>query len=83
VIQHHDDDAMNTVIQQLDSALHPEKSQPPFMLTEEMMVAPQPLSDEEQQRVITEVNDAIQAQLPEMIRNAVARIMAERSSNNQ
>ncbi|MDX8410167.1 MAG: hypothetical protein R8J84_09050 [Mariprofundales bacterium] len=78
----HDDDAMKAMIQELDSVLHPETSQPPFLLTEAMVVPPKSLNDKEQQQVISEVSNAIQELLPKMIGDAVEQVLTQRVSNN-
>ncbi|MDQ6950513.1 MAG: hypothetical protein Q9M26_02485 [Mariprofundales bacterium] len=78
MIDQHDDNSVDTIIHQLEAVLHPEQNAPPFPLTEEMLLPPKPLSADAHRRLISEIGDAIRAQLPAMIHEALDRVLVER-----
>ena len=71
-------------IEQLDATLHPkpEAESEPIALTEEMRIAPLEMNPIARQQLIAEVEQAIHAQLPQLIAAAVDQALTGKSDHS-
>ena len=76
---------LHRAIEQLDATLHPkpEADSEPIALTEEMRIATPAMDDDTRQQLIAEVEQAIHAQLPQLIAEAVDQALANAAGHTR